>query len=422
MVTPAKVLSLITFAKTEGGGWSGHNGTYNPLNKKGVYTDIPGANQGDSATDSNSTGYTTFDDGVEAVTRGLFGIYQKRVGGTLLDPNMTPTQFMEAVTGNFYMEGGPSNNIAQLRNKWESTFPGDLAWAAGSITDWIYNPVGYAQNNQVGIGNREKHLQTKLQALNNVKTAYEGSAKIQLDYPNRVPDTRPAPALQYTSSDMSDYSISLNSTSCASGTVTGDQSRYGTSPLTGTIISGNVSLGAYKSPKIRYDQNDVLIDGGKCSYNGSQPTEAKYQEQPGAKAIQLLLDSKFGGGTGYILNCRYSKNSSTTVSMHASGRAIDSYHFVTNPDDLERGNKAMGWLIANAELIGVQFIVFWKLTWSPTRGLQCNTSGSNQDLHDTHLHVDLNWDGALKKTPHFNGQPAGNDIVSVDQGLCEKLY
>lgn len=426
MVTASKVLALITFAKTEGGGYSGHNGTYNPLNKKGVYADIPGANQGNAANDSNSTGYTTFDDGVEAVTRGLFGIYQKRVGGTLLDPNMTPMQFMEAVTGDFYMEGGPTNDRSKLRNRWQDKFPGDLAWATGSITDWIYDPAGYAQNNQIGIGNREKHLQTKLQALNNVKTNYESSAKIQLDYPDRKADTRIAPALQYSSSDMSLFSIDMAAVSCVSNDTsvpTGDQSRYGTTPATGNIITGNLALGAYGKRNIRYDQNDVIFQDGKCTFNGSQPAEAKNGvQQPGSKAIQLLLDSKFGGGTNSIYNCRLARGSSSTVSMHASGRAVDSYHYVTNPDDLRRGNEAMGWLIANAELIGLQLVVFWRLAWTPKQGLRCNTSAFNQRVHSTHLHFDLNWDGALKKTPHFNGQPAGDATVEINQDLCPKLY
>ena len=82
----------------------------------------------------------------------------------------------------------------------------------------------------------------------------------------------------------------------------------------------------------------------------------------------------------------------------------------------------MGWLIANAELIGLQFVVFWRLAWSPKKGIACNTSAFNQQVHSTHLHFDLNWDGALKNTPHFNSQPAGNDSVEISQDICPKLY
>ena len=160
MVTQKKVISLVAWAKAEGGGVDGHVGTYNPLNTKGGSgTELGGSNQGNAATDSNSNGFPTFDKGVEGITRGLFNVYQKRIGSYLLKPNaeFDGEEFIEAVAGDFY-----SSNGTNIINRQEDVFPGDLIFAAASATGLIYDPV----NNRSG--DRDKYVATKKSVLNNM--------------------------------------------------------------------------------------------------------------------------------------------------------------------------------------------------------------------------------------------------------------
>ncbi len=167
MVTQAKVESMVAWAKAEGGGVDGHNGTWNPLNTKSDYSDIAGSNQGDSSTDSNSQGYTSFDDGVEAITRAIFNKYQKRISSALLNPGMDQLSFIEAVAGDFYSPDGKT-----VINRLEDIYPGDSIYAALSVTGFDYGG---------GIGDREEYIRIKQGTLKSVQENYEAYAGKILD-------------------------------------------------------------------------------------------------------------------------------------------------------------------------------------------------------------------------------------------------
>ncbi len=184
LVTENKVVSMIAWAKAEGGAVDGHNGTFNPLNTKSQYSDIESGNQGNASTDSNSQGYTTFDDGVEAITRGLFNGYQKRIGSALLDPNFPQEALIEAVAGDFVAIPYGSSNYSDVVNRLEDIYPGDLVYAALSITGFDYGG---------GIGDRELFVSIKRDTLNSVRNDYPA-------YAGKILDGSPegeAPALVY---------------------------------------------------------------------------------------------------------------------------------------------------------------------------------------------------------------------------------
>jgi murein DD-endopeptidase MepM/ murein hydrolase activator NlpD len=176
MVTQSKVISLVAWARAEGGGVNGHNGTFNPLNTKLDHDDLQGENQGNVATDSNSQGYPTFDIGVEAITRGIFGSYQKRIGSALLQQNFPQDALIEAIAGDFYSPDGVT-----VINRLEDIYPGDKIWAALSITGFDYGG---------GIGDRELYVSIMRDTLENVKENYEEYAGAILD---GSPEGTPAP-------------------------------------------------------------------------------------------------------------------------------------------------------------------------------------------------------------------------------------
>lgn len=171
MVTQNKVIALIAWAKIEGGGVDGHNGTFNPLNTKSSYSDIGGVNQGNSSNDTNSSGFSSFDAGVEAITRGLFNTYQKRIGSALLSPSFAPDTLVQVKAGDFSSPDGVS-----VTNNLENIYPGEKPFAMASVTGFVH---GAPFNN--GVGDRELYIQSTSSSLESVLEDYESYAGKILD-------------------------------------------------------------------------------------------------------------------------------------------------------------------------------------------------------------------------------------------------
>jgi hypothetical protein len=186
MVTQFKVIALVAWTKAEGGGVGGRVGSYNPLNtKNNTHRDLEGVDQdsdGNPGTDNNSSGYPTFDQGVEAITRGLFNTSQKRIGSALLNPNLTADGLEEAIAGDFYAEPYGSKN---WKNRLEDIFPGEKAYATLSITGYDHGVKSL--NN--GLGDREFYLNIKRSVLERMWTpeGYIEQASKVLDGSNRQP-------------------------------------------------------------------------------------------------------------------------------------------------------------------------------------------------------------------------------------------
>lgn len=138
-------------------------------------------------------------------------------------------------------------------------------------------------------------------------------------------------------------------------------------------------------------------------------------QQSGAKAIQAYINEHWGGGTGYIGNCT-PKNGK--YSIHAEGRAVDSYFYVG--DKMKEGNEAFGWLLTNASAIGIQYIKYWRVQWAAGNklGLHCVTDARDQAVHSTHIHFELNWAGAKKQTPYFTQGAGRPSTIKIDQDVC----
>lgn len=220
--------------------------------------------------------------------------------------------------------------------------------------------------------------------------------------------------------------------SCADNTTTATPTSSGT--VLGTIQNGRtitdgatglgtVALGSYKA-SVRGDYKSYMTYNEnapgyyKCVFDGTQPPDAKRAgyEQVGAKQLQGMLKARFGdNGGNSLLNC------GNPPSKHAEGRAIDFYSHIAVPDQLRAGNQALGWVIANAQALGVQYAKFWKIQWTPGRGIYCVTTYDQQYQHRSHVHVDLNWDGSLAKTSGFNGG-SFKSPVKIEQEICQQLY
>lgn len=135
----------------------------------------------------------------------------------------------------------------------------------------------------------------------------------------------------------------------------------------------------------------------------------------GARELAAYVKSSFSevnrsvpGDGVQMYNCR-SVNGGSGLSVHAVGRALDIF-VATNAGaaNNQKGDRIANWLVQNAESIGVQMIIWDRTIWYPgSRGERCY-GGSHP--HNDHVHVELNNDGANRRTAFFRGAVPAPDV------------
>lgn len=132
------------------------------------------------------------------------------------------------------------------------------------------------------------------------------------------------------------------------------------------------------------------------------PSECSSGARPGATALYGYIRERFGlRGLG-IYNCRpvNTRLPSRRKSVHADGRALDKAADAFDPLGLAVGDQLASWLVRNAELLGIQYIIWngrqWggrRLNWG-TPDLKWRRTGLIQLKHRDHLHIELNNEAA----------------------------
>ena len=160
---------------------------------------------------------------------------------------------------------------------------------------------------------------------------------------------------------------------------------------------------AGEAQRVRYDSSSAWVGKpGNCSGNFTA----------GAEQLKKFIKSRYPGVSkigGY--NCRPNRRTPSKTSIHGVGRALD----IMIPTVSGRANSAVGdpiatWLVQNAEAIGVQFIIWNRTKWSGSRsGRKHARYGGGS--HIDHLHVELNRDGAARRTAWF--QRSANELEDL---------
>lgn len=171
----------------------------------------------------------------------------------------------------------------------------------------------------------------------------------------------------------------------------------------------------------------LLLPGGASGGRGAEPIEdyrydpaqrCMKQVPPGTKALQNWLERNSGGESWGITRCE--RLSPGNFSLHAEGRAID-WHL----DARDRGERRQAVRLIRGKLLaadrqgndnalarrmGVQGIIFdCRAWWSSPGGMgpysYCFKDNGerrkNLDptaAHVDHIHIELNWPGARKRT------------------------
>lgn len=111
--------------------------------------------------------------------------------------------------------------------------------------------------------------------------------------------------------------------------------------------------------------------------------------QPGTADLREEVKARFPGGNGGypfgIYNCR-------PPSEHTEGRALDYGLNANDPNQKAIGDALCLWLVANADALGVQAVIWNRRVWGYGRWYWRHYGGRSP--HTDHVHVGQNWWGA----------------------------
>src|SRR4051795_6033640 len=164
---------------------------------------------------------------------------------------------------------------------------------------------------------------------------------------------------------------------------------------------------------------------------GDIEVTAPYQPQtfcsptvkPGTQALANTLTATYAG-TAIVSTVR---PCGSDTSEHYDGRAIDWGVDHRNDSQRAKGNAFLHWLFATdaaghdhamARRLGVMYVIWNKQMWGAWSGKwepYTNCSGPTA-CHVDHMHISLDWSGAMKKTSFWTGvvrAPMAPPLVSI---------
>jgi len=154
----------------------------------------------------------------------------------------------------------------------------------------------------------------------------------------------------------------------------------------------------------------ALGDGQSVPYTGAGrwvgSSSCAGSMRPGTAQLSDFLVANFPQISqvgGY--NCRPIVGNSSRMSVHGTGRALD-IHIPLNGSsaDNQAGDPIGNWLIANAEDIGIQYIIWDRTQWTASRSAGSKGRRYNgSHPHNDHLHIELSTAGGSATTDWFSG-------------------
>lgn len=139
----------------------------------------------------------------------------------------------------------------------------------------------------------------------------------------------------------------------------------------------------------------------------------------GTRELGDFLETAFSGSSGYGgYSCRPNTANTSQLSVHGTGRAIDVMIPMVGGDaDNAAGDQLANYLVANAERIGVQFIIWDRNSWNPSRSVPKLRAYNGPNPHIDHIHVELSPEAARRETEWFSDNtpppPPSNATATV---------
>jgi hypothetical protein len=136
----------------------------------------------------------------------------------------------------------------------------------------------------------------------------------------------------------------------------------------------------------------------------------------GTRELGEYLRTSFRGVRAYDgYACRANTANTSQTSLHGTGRALDVYiPLIGGQADNTVGDAVANWLVANAASLGVQLVIWDRSSWNASRGAgaKLRSYGGPHPHHD-HLHIELNTDGAARRTAWFRNRSAASTPTSA---------
>ena len=127
----------------------------------------------------------------------------------------------------------------------------------------------------------------------------------------------------------------------------------------------------------------------------------------GADRLGDYLEQEFSAITsvgGYV--CRQNTANRNKMSVHGTGRALDIFiPKVSGGANNGKGDAVANWLVTNAAQIGVQLVIWDRTMWVAANSGDKAKAYTGPHPHHDHIHLELNTDGAAKRTPFFDREP-----------------
>ena len=151
--------------------------------------------------------------------------------------------------------------------------------------------------------------------------------------------------------------------------------------------------------------------------------DCRKQVPPGMKALESWLEQHVRGESWGVIRCERLK--SANFSVHAEGRAIDWHLDAGVAKERRAADRLIDTLLATdrngnvralARRMGIQGLIFDCRSWwagMERLGEYSYCHERNGDLrhdldrtqaHRDHVHIELNWDGARKRTSFWRGR------------------
>ena len=148
----------------------------------------------------------------------------------------------------------------------------------------------------------------------------------------------------------------------------------------------------------RYDDGPAWQGGRNCTGTFTA----------GARELRTYLQATYpqiSSIGGY--NCRQNTASPSKTSLHGTGRALDvMIPMDRRQADNDAGDPIARWLIQHATELGVQYIIWDRTSYNSSRTGTKYRTYTGPNPHVDHLHVELNFDGANRRTSFYGGTPA----------------
>lgn len=164
------------------------------------------------------------------------------------------------------------------------------------------------------------------------------------------------------------------------------------------------ALNAGMQQFVAYDPPPPWDGGTNCGGQLLAPT----------RELGDFIDKHFSGMSTYGgYSCRQNTANPAETSVHGTGRALDLMIPTTGGQaDNTKGDPIANWLISNAQALGVQYLIWDRVSWGASRSGTKLLTYTGPNPHIDHIHVELSNEAGAGQSRVFGtvNTTSGGDL------------